>query len=656
MEGLFVYAAAIPTIWKKVRLEILGPFSTTTDGSRYLVFAVDPSTYWTEARALSQCNTDQIARFALSLLARFGRTEMSVVGQKPDFCAQLARSLESVLDMQNDFPQGMGQMDRNNHVTHGRHGAEHVYRLRDPPGGMNAGVTTGGMALDSDGQVICDAEGLSPAQASLFAQSDPVNPLPKHIAFSRIAKLLKQRTVNYTNLGSDLLTFVSAHPENWDVRLDGFLHYLRTSFAVCSKGYSAFHLAFGRNPNPITGRELMVRSLIGVKEVMALFNFEDSTKKIGPRLRQESPSAENRTPSSPSNAQPEEVQPQDMISEPEAHLETHNLVQGATSPTDREVGVTPRISENVKAKRKGKNNRKRKKADLLTVKCPRCPNTYVTCNEELELHLQCHAENGAGERIFRCPDCAKICKIWLNMVRHMAHHRPVSDFRKLPDDCYKCKHCAKEFKVPECLREHVAVVHEGKRRFECHLCHEKFKVYKTKMRHMDVKHANITYTCDLCNYSTKVRRNHKLHVDGHTKNSSEENFVADYTQRIDRAPGEVVLDGTYPSTSRRSSARSGSGRGPTTATATSQLGLFHQLHSMTSREARPSESHASSSFAGSTYGNGNLAAAHELGPPILYLSSSGNLLPAEPFHVRPAHPVNFVMLSPDAQTESLDGS
>ena len=52
------------------------------------------------------------------------------------------------------------------------------------------------------------------------------------------------------------------------------------------------------------------------------------------------------------------------------------------------------LNHNKKAARKGKNNRKRKKANLLTVKCPTCPNTYLTCTEELNLHLQCHAQDG----------------------------------------------------------------------------------------------------------------------------------------------------------------------------------------------------------------------------------------------------------------------
>ena len=242
-----------------------------------------------EARALTLCNTMQVARFALSLFARFGRADLNVVGQKADFCAQLSKSLQSLLDLQNELPEGMGQIDGHNPVSHGRHGAEHVYRLTDPPGGVDAGITTGGMALDKDGQVICNAEEeLSPVQAALFSHSEPVNPLPKHIAFTRIAKLLKQRTVNYTNLGSDLLTFVSAHPETWDVKLDGYLYFLRTSVAVCNKGYSAFHLALGRNPNPITGRELMVRSLVGAKEVMALFSIEDATKKPSSGQKQKS--------------------------------------------------------------------------------------------------------------------------------------------------------------------------------------------------------------------------------------------------------------------------------------------------------------------------------------------------------------------------------
>ena len=128
--------------------------------------------------------------------------------------------------------------------------------------------------------------------------------------------------------------------------------------------------------------------------------------------------------------------------------------------------------------------------------------------------------------------------------------------------------------MPECLREHVAVVHEGKKRFECHICKEKFKVYKTKMRHIDIKHANITYSCDLCSYSTKVRRNLKSHTDGHVvsrnlstlfvlklrssfalllvqKNSNVESSTSVGRQARDEAPANVLLANVPdPSTSR----------------------------------------------------------------------------------------------------------
>ncbi|OQV15664.1 hypothetical protein BV898_10251 [Hypsibius exemplaris] len=277
MEGLFVYAAGMPNIWKKVRLEILGPFTTTAEGHRYLVFAVDVHTYWMEGRSLAHSSPDLIARFIFSLFARFGRAEFSVVGQKADFCRQLAASLQALLRSQ-DSSYGMGPTNNSGVVHHGRHGAEQVYHLPDL--GPDAGITTGGMALNPDGQLNCDqADDLPPEQANLFAHSDPVNPLPRHGSFTRVSRSLKQRSVNYTNLGSDLLNFVSANMEDWDAKLDGCLYHMRTAIAVCNKGYSAFHLAYGRNPAPITGRELMVRSLRGVKEVLNLFSLTGAEKK-----------------------------------------------------------------------------------------------------------------------------------------------------------------------------------------------------------------------------------------------------------------------------------------------------------------------------------------------------------------------------------------
>ena len=129
--------------------------------------------------------------------------------------------------------------------------------------------------MDEMGQLVTNNEDLPANQAHLFAHSDPVNPIPKHPAFTKMSRLLKQRSINPTNLSSDFLGFVSANPIDWDIKLDGFLYTLRTCLPVCNKGYSAFHLMMGRNPNPLTGKELMVRSLIGAKQVLTFFTASD---------------------------------------------------------------------------------------------------------------------------------------------------------------------------------------------------------------------------------------------------------------------------------------------------------------------------------------------------------------------------------------------
>ncbi|OQV15662.1 hypothetical protein BV898_10249 [Hypsibius exemplaris] len=284
----------------------------------------------------------------------------------------------------------------------------------------------------------------------------------------------------------------------------------------------------------------------------------------------------------------------------------------------------------------GRKSRRRKRADVLKVKCPTCPNTYVTSQEELALHLECHSEDVCGDRIFRCPECPKVCKIWLNMVRHMGQHRDISTFRKLPADCYKCKHCLKDFKVPECLREHVRVVHEGQKRFECHICHEKFKVYKTKMRHMDIKHANITYTCDVCPYSTKVRRNLKQHADAHEKKKQKVKAGSDENRSDEAAPGPAQFTVSHSGPIFFGTDESDHLEGPSDASHASvsgQLGflrpMFPTPHELVPDSSTPSTS--SLSLVSRAHFEQPLQLPLTSLPPgpsqsIVYLSATGNLI------------------------------
>lgn len=132
----------------QVRLEVLGPFAKTADGNRYMVFAVDPNTYWTEAKALTENTPQQISRFILSLYFRFGRAEVNVVGQKSEFCKSLAVNLQVLLEEQNlhhaDEPVEHAQK-----IFHVRHGVEQLFSLEDR--GSDAGITVGGMALNEEG-------------------------------------------------------------------------------------------------------------------------------------------------------------------------------------------------------------------------------------------------------------------------------------------------------------------------------------------------------------------------------------------------------------------------------------------------------------------------------------------------------------------------
>ncbi|XP_055331014.1 LOW QUALITY PROTEIN: uncharacterized protein LOC129583287 [Paramacrobiotus metropolitanus] len=637
MESLFVYATVLPNVWKKIRVEILGNFPPTPDGHRYLIFAVDTCTYWTEARALPESSPEAIARFLLSLYFRFGRCEISVSKQKYAVCQKVAECFRELLQQHDIHPATPDTAV----LRHTQYGVDQLFVLQDR--GADAGVTTGGMALDKNGLLIgCADMQLPPSQAALFTDADPLNPIPQYPSLKNTKRSVIQRsttTVNPTNLDTDFLSFVSANPTNWDVKLEGFLYNLRTAVAVCNKGYSAHHLMLGRNPVPVTGRELIVRSLTGIHEVFRLLNHNEKSRK----------SKENgKETDSERKALWEVRRSSEVVS---SNQKAYNLrSRGATVP-DSEVIVAASVDnekqqngagvekkkkpqrkklQKGKSKKKvakttadsqttkkSKNRRKRKRADILKVKCPECPNTYVTCQEELDLHLECHTvDEGSGERLFKCRECGKICKIWLNMVRHLGHHRDISTFRKLPNECYTCKHCGKEFKVPECLREHVRVVHEGQKRFECHICHEKFKVYKTKMRHMDLKHANITYNCRDCHYKTKVRRNLKLHMEKHEKKRKADQERAEPPEdRMEDIPLPVNNGVNHVQPSEP--ANPVTHAAPLPVGSSSRLGPFHRMHAASLSHPEPPPPPVSMPC---PWSGGNEAAVQHANMPVIYFT------------------------------------
>ena len=117
-------------------MEILGPFTATASGKRYLIFAVDPATFWTEATALTQNTPAEISQFVSVLLYRFGRAEFSIVGQTVVFCKEIADALQTIF-MQTDSANGATGLV----VKHIRYGVEH--RLVVDGVGPESGITTG---------------------------------------------------------------------------------------------------------------------------------------------------------------------------------------------------------------------------------------------------------------------------------------------------------------------------------------------------------------------------------------------------------------------------------------------------------------------------------------------------------------------------------
>lgn len=98
---------------------------------------------------------------------------------------------------------------------------------------------------------------------------------------------------------------------------------------------------------------------------------------------------------------------------------------------------------------------------------------------------------------FVCPLCASTFGRRCELKRHVHEVHALSGGRR-----FRCKHasCPKSFTRKDALAKHDMVKHQGKRRFVCDTCSEKFTSRYDLTRHNVRVHSNVKkrFTCEVC--------------------------------------------------------------------------------------------------------------------------------------------------------------
>lgn len=129
-----------------------------------------------------------------------------------------------------------------------------------------------------------------------------------------------------------------------------------------------------------------------------------------------------------------------------------------------------------------------------------------------------------GNGKFVCPLCTSTFGRRCEMKRHVAEVHTINGARR-----FQCNHpsCEKSFTRKDALAKHQVVKHQGKRRFVCPTCSEKFTSRYDLSRHNIRVHSNVKkrFSCEFCKagFSQKSQLTmHKGRVHSSNKNQGDD--------------------------------------------------------------------------------------------------------------------------------------